>query len=111
MKTLAIDFDDTIFIWGGQLVPGAKEALIELSKKYRITIYSCRSNKRHGGCDPNEYSSMAKDMIQFLDSNNIPYNKIDRGDEGKVDADFYIDDRAIEFKNNWKEIVERLMGE
>jgi len=109
VKTLAVDFDDTIFIWGGQLVPGAKEALIALSEKYRIVIYSCRSNKRHGGGDPNKPSSMAKDMIYFLESNGIPYNKIDMGDEGKVDADVYIDDRAIEFKNNWGEIVDRLM--
>lgn len=38
-----------------------------------------------------------KEMCDFLTTNGIPFDRIDMGDEGKVVAVAYIDDRAIRY--------------
>ena len=50
-----------------------------------------------------------REMKDFLDGYGIPYTRLDLGDEGKVVAVAYIDDRAIPFHDNWADIVNKLM--
>jgi hypothetical protein len=50
-------------------------------------------------------------MIWFLKEAGIPYDEVDDGTKGKPFADFYIDDKAIEFKDNWPEIAARIEKE
>lgn len=110
-KTLSIDFDGTIveheFPNIGPLIDGAKEALQRLSKKYEIVISSCRASRLFN--HPGQKNPHLEEMIEFLDANEIPYDRIDMGNEGKVVAEYYIDDRAITFRDNWGTISRELM--
>ncbi len=107
-KRIAIDFGTICkdkFPEIGELEEGAKEVIQRFKEKgWYIIIYSCRSNSDY--FDDNE--KYETEMIQFLKDNNILYDEIYR-DKGKVVADYYICDRAIEYKNNWKEIEMRII--
>jgi len=106
-QTICVDFDGTIvehaFPNIGALKAGVKEAMDRLIKKYRIKIYSYRSNAECAGW-PECNSKMAK----FLEENEIPFDEISAGKEL---ATFYIDDRGLEYKDDWEGIANRLTGE
>lgn len=107
-KTLAVDFDDTIStndIWpkAGAPKDGVREALTSLIEKFEIVIYTCRMNLTNAN-----RSFHLSEIKNFLKKHQIPYDKIDMGLEGKILADFYIDDKAIAFEDNWAEISEAL---
>ena len=107
--TLAVDFDDTIaandrFPDIGAPKEGVKEALTKLSEMYEIIIYTCRTRLDAGYRD---YS--IEQIEKYMAAHEIPYDRLDLGLEGKVFADFYIDDKAIAFENNWSEITEALI--
>ena len=114
-KTIAIDLDGTIldFDWDswvekrmtyfGNPKRGAIEALTLLKKLgYKIIIHTCRTNTR---VNP-QYTLGQLWMIveRLLDYHKIPFDEV-WVETGKPIADYYIDDRAIEF-DNW----ERIMG-
>ena len=107
--TVAIDFDDTIAVndrWPdiGPPKEGVRDALKALSSKYEIIIYTCRTNLK------SEYRTESIAAIQeYMKYYDLPYDRLDLGLEGKVFADFYIDDKAIAFEDNWEEISEALM--
>jgi 2-hydroxy-3-keto-5-methylthiopentenyl-1-phosphate phosphatase len=109
-KTLVVDFDGTIvkndFPRIGKLKPGVKEALKRLSTKYEIAISSCRNN---AGL-PFYTKRYFNEMVNFLNKNKVPYDWIDDGTNGKPVGVYYIDDRAISFRDNWDEIADTLMG-
>jgi len=105
---LAVDFDDTIAAndrWPDIGAPkeGVREALIRLSEKYEIIIYTCRTNL---SSHHREYS--IKSIKEYMEVHQIPYDRLDLGLEGKVYADFYIDDKAVAFEDNWSELAEAL---
>ena len=103
---IAIDFDGTIvehaFPKIGKLKNGVQSFLYQIIKKHQIIIWSCRNNMVLN-CDNKKW---LKQMEYFLEANNLPYTRIDLGDRGKIVADVYIDDRAINFNDNWKELKE-----
>lgn len=116
-KTICVDFDgvicDSKYPGLGPLIDGAKEAL-QLFKAlgFTIIISSCRScswnwDKYYEGQPVNHASErkVHQDMVEFLQSNGIPYDVIDDGTKGKVSADYYIDDKGIRFTNNWPAIA------
>ena len=104
-KAISVDFDDTIvekvkFPGIGAPKPGAKEALERLHDAgWKIIIFSVRGNTPDG----------AAQLEEWLADNDFPYDEIWAGPKPK--ALFYIDDRAVEFKNNWDEITSRVLGE
>jgi hypothetical protein len=51
-----------------------------------------------------------KQMIAYLDENQVPYDDVDDGTMGKVYAAYYIDDKAIRYQENWSEIAEFITG-
>ena len=117
-KVIAVDFDGTCcdheFPNIGKIKSGCKEAL-ELFHQlgYKIIIWSCRtcSYMQDVFSPPEDLECAAaidrnkvKEMKQWLDANCIHYDEIDDGTKGKPVADFYIDDKAIRFSNNWVEI-------
>lgn len=120
--TICIDFDGTIvehaFPEIGALKPGAKEAITRLHKHYRIVISSCRSSALfkqknppiqipgQGAPDGRDYTM---EMYDFLLTNGIPFDGIDFGDQGKIVAVAYIDDKGIRYNNNWPEIANELL--
>lgn len=113
--TLGVDFDGTLceFAYPGIGAPkeGAKQALeIARAIGYRIVIWTCRTchyNYDIFGGDPAQHTldrDKVKEMTDWLKVNDIPYDEIDDGSRGKLHADFYIDDKAIAFQNNWSAI-------
>ncbi len=112
---IAIDFDDTIVISDYPEIigfkPGAKKAIKKLKDAgCRIVIWTCRTD--------------TDKVEEFLIKNNVPFDAINDNsaitdeewkrtgfeDTRKIGADLVIDDRAIEFKDNWNEITKRLIG-
>lgn len=111
-QTIAIDFDGTICDWAfphcGAPKAGVKEAIDKLKDKYEIVISSCRTCAYFK--DHPDTPTIVQSMIDYLKEHQIYYDRIDMGNEGKVLAIAYIDDRAVPFKNNWREIAESLMS-
>lgn len=109
---IAIDFDGTIVEYDGykgcgvygELKKDVAESIRKLKDAgHEIIINTCRSED--------------KEIIDLLRKNDIPFDfinfhpdNIKLGLSNKVYADYYIDDRAIEFKDNWSEIVDRING-
>jgi len=106
---VAIDFDGTIVEDKYPNIGPLKENAVSCIKLLKelgcyIIVTSCRTS-------PNRTSSVTERSLQrqimqkFLRENDIPYDWVDDGTQGKVVADIYVDDRAIRFENNWDEIV------
>lgn len=109
-KTIVVDFDDTIaddaYPEIGKLKPGVKDAFENLKDHgFEIVIFTCRLTR-----DPQkskkEIDRQRKIIKEFLEDNEIPYDRIDEGENGKPHALFFVDDKAIEFggKNDWESI-------
>ncbi|MFW6310828.1 MAG: hypothetical protein ACOC1K_01185 [Nanoarchaeota archaeon] len=90
--------DGTIY---GYVIDGAKEFIDELRKNHQIVIFTTRASK---GNNPN-YKEAIKDIGYWLNENDIYFDFI-TGD--KLPAIIYIDDNAIRFENNWKEIKDKI---
>jgi hypothetical protein len=103
-NTLAIDFDGVIhnhhlgFHDGtvyGDPIPGALNAIKELSKKYSIIITTCKANPKR----PLIEGKTGCDLIwEWLDKYGIKNNITDVTYD-KVNALCYIDDKAVSFSN------------
>jgi hypothetical protein len=106
----AIDFDGTLRQWGsGEPEPNAKESIIRMKKAgYRISILSCRTSCEFTD-DQEEKQHQKKFIEDYLKKYDIPFDEVLEYD--KPIADFYIDDSGIEYKNNWKEITDRIVNE
>lgn len=97
---IAIDFDGVIHayskgfddgtIYDGP-TDGASRAIAELKKKYYIYIYSQRSGTPEG----------IKAVKDYLLKYDIPFDEISAT---KPPAKFFIDDKAIRFRN-WKQTI------
>lgn len=108
---IAVDFDGTCcdmeFPMIGAPKPGVKEALTRFRELgYKIMIWTCRTshfNYDVFGGDPRQPTlerDRVKEMIEWLDRNEIPYDEVDDGSRGKPGADFYIDDKGIRFDDS-----------
>lgn len=117
-KAIVIDFDDTIVVpdYPGvkAIKPGAKEALQAFRDMgYQIIISSCRACGWNWECYYGDAPFLHAaerpafiHMKRFLDENEIPYDILDDGSKGKPSGAFYVDDKAVPYRNNWSEIVE-----
>tara|TARA_Y100000310_G_C20699497_1_gene828392 strand:+ start:5998 stop:6336 length:339 start_codon:yes stop_codon:yes gene_type:complete len=108
---VCVDMDGTIcddeYPFFGCVRDGVREALTKLKAAgHYITIHSCRTGEE---LKPNIFDRVEQieQMEEFLKDNHIPFDEIYEG-FGKPIADYYIDDRGIEFKDNWAEISDRL---
>ena len=113
-KTLVIDFDGTIAEWGeypnpGPPIPGVRDVLIELQEMgFTLLIASSRT------CDeiskhPIDKKVEKDRMEEYLIEHDIPFDEVLKSD--KPVAMFYIDDRALEFKGDWKEVLKKVKEE
>lgn len=102
-KAISVDFDDTIvdkvkFPGIGPEKPGAREALEKLQNAgWKIIIFSVRANTPDG----------ADILEDWLQDNEFPYDEIWAGPKPK--ALFYVDDRAIQFQDNWDEVASKIL--
>ena len=109
--TACVDFDGTIccekYPECGKLLPKAKWGMITLRKLLaplgeKVAIYSCRSHKRLR-------KEVEKPMIDYLDSHQVPYDRIERGYQGKPLVGRYFDERGIPRESvvyNWPEAID-----
>lgn len=103
-KLIAVDYDDTITLYApyGQLAPLNPEAkkymdLLHMAG-YRLVLWSARV--------PEKYAEAYK---RCIDEFGLFYLEKDgdhliHGASGKLVASFYIDDKSIPGKLNWKKI-------
>ena len=109
-RIVAVDFDGTICDFEypdmGKPKDGVKEALQKIRDLgYRIHIFSCRTNleiKKY----PIDRQEQVRKMEAYLDEHEIPYDEVLNKD--KPLAIWYIDDRAIGFRNNWMDVVKEI---
>jgi len=110
--TLAIDFDGVIhdhnlgFHDGtvyGNPIPGAIKAIKKLSKKYKIVIFTCKANPKRPLINGKTGSELIWEWLEKYDLKScvkdVTYDKIN--------ALYYIDDKAISF-NNWDSTLKHL---
>ena len=111
-NTLAIDFDGVIHnhnlgfhdgtIYGNP-IPGAIEAIKKLSKKYNIIIFTCKANPKRPLINGKTGSELIWEWLEKYDLKSyvkdITYDKIN--------ALYYIDDKAIRFEN-WNNTLKYL---
>jgi hypothetical protein len=99
-ESIAVDFDGVIHGYSkgwqdgstyDQPIDGVKSALEMLGKDYKIVIYTARLNPECG--DATEQYQIVAD---YLDQYEIPYDEISLY---KPIAKYYVDDRAIHFKD------------
>lgn len=115
-KRVAVDFDGTLCGFAfpniGPVKKDAREALLMFKALgFKIIIWSCRTchwdYDVYGG-DPQQPTlerDRVKEMIEWLNANEIPYDEVDDGSKGKPSADYYIDDKGVRFDDNWDEIM------
>lgn len=96
-KTICVDFDGVLNEYDGyeegdlgEPLTGSKEFIKELRKKYKVVILTSRQKEQ---------------VIDWLNNNGFPSMKVTNR---KVPAVAYIDDRAIQFKGNYKKVISRL---
>lgn len=102
-RTVAIDFDGTIHWYRRGWVdgstydpptPGTREALEYLSKRYRLVVLTAEGRDLEA---VRRYLTQY-DLAQYISDVTLI----------KPGAVAYIDDRAIEFRGNWREVTRRL---
>ena len=103
-KLIAVDYDDTITLYApypnpAPLNPEAKKYLDKLHEKgYRLVLWSARVphklDEAYNRCI-NEFG------LTYLEKDG---DHIIHGSSGKIVANFYIDDKSIPGKLNWKKI-------
>lgn len=111
VPTVAVDLDGTICEysgWEGEEVfgdvrPGAREALGELRRQgWRIIVFTTRGDQRK--------------VSEYLESEGVPYDHVNynpdqpQGSSGKIIADRYVDDRAVDATVPWDEILEEVLA-
>ena len=119
LENIVVDFDDTICPFNEDfscrsLVPGARKYIIKLRRAgYIITVSSARNNLVHGGHEGMAHQRMCRALHEY----EIPYDRIDRGLEGKPVAYRYIDDKGVgcprtkEGWVDWPKVYELITGE
>jgi hypothetical protein len=100
---ISVDFDGTLMderkVPGykmGKPFPLAKEAMEELKKMgYEIIIFSAKDLSASG-------EKAIKDWMRYF---KIPF---DRVTSVKTHSDFYVDDRAVPFNGDWREVISHI---
>lgn len=108
---VCIDFDGTIFPFGplwSDAPPndGAVDVMHRLkSMGYTIAIFSSRLSKEWAEAHGEDVYQHQEYMAEMLDKHGVPW---DRFVWEKVKADFYVDDRAVEFRGDWYEVFDKI---
>jgi histidinol phosphatase-like enzyme len=111
-RTICVDFDGTLFPWDEDLwadnppEPGAIKAMRSFhSLGYQIMIFSSRLSDDWVMSTGENIMAHHDHMEKLLHKYEVPF---DGFAWDKIKADYYIDDRAIEYKGDWDAIRERV---
>jgi len=87
--------------------PQAREALQKLkSKGFEIVIFTSRVCPEVAAFHGQDLKEQYTNIENWLNNNDIPF---DRVTATKLDADFYIDDKAIWIRNgDWEEVLKQI---
>ncbi len=110
LTNIAIDFDGVIHTFDkgwhdgtcyGDPIDGSLEAIRFLSKQYNIIIFSAKVRPDR----PLVNGKTGKELVQeWLEKHDV-MQYVDDITHEKPRAEHYIDDKAIKFENNWREIL------
>ena len=113
-SNIAIDFDGVIHTFDkgwydgtcyGKPIDGALDAIKKLSEKYNIIIFTAKALPDR----PLVNGKTGKQLIfDWLEEYNV-MQYISDITYTKPRAEYYIDDKAIEFKNNWLPILKEIL--
>lgn len=113
-KNIAIDFDGVIHTFDkgwydgtcyGSPIEGAIDAIKKISEKYDIIVFTGKALPDRPLVDGKTGKQLVTewlkehDLIQYI--KEVTYTK--------PRAEYYIDDKGIEFTNNWTEILDRVL--
>jgi hypothetical protein len=113
LKNIAIDFDGVIHNFDkgwydgtcyGEPIEGSLEAIKKISEKWNIIIFTAKAR-------PDRPLVNGKTGIELVEEWLEKYDVLKYIDEVtyfKPRAEYYIDDKGISFKNNWKEILKQI---
>lgn len=116
-NTICVDFDGTLFQWGdiyAKTPPfdGCVEVMRELRKRgWKIVIFTSRMSPTWWASEGWDYEEAMEKETQFIQNRlrefGIPFDRITAE---KIPAEYYIDDKAVEFTgDNWKQIGKRIL--
>ena len=100
-KTMSVDLDGVLNIYNGiyeenKIAPikeGAKEFLEELSKNYKVEIFTVRNSNL---------------VIEWLNENNIAQYVSSITNVKNPYTSVFVDDRALTFNGNFYEVLEKI---
>jgi hypothetical protein len=113
LNTLAVDFDGVVHTFDkgwhdgtcyGEPIKGSLDSLKCLAEDWRLVIFSAKVKPDRPLVDGKTGYELVDEWLTKHGVRDI----IDEITFEKPRADYYIDDKAIEFTDNWDEIVRRL---
>jgi len=113
LKNIAVDFDGVVHTFDkgwhdgtcyGEPIEGSLEAIKQLSTIYNVIIFSAKVRPDR----PLVSGKTGKQLVkEWLEKYDVLQYVVDITHE-KPRAQYYIDDKAIRFENNWGEILEQV---
>jgi|TARA_R110000772_G_scaffold268297_1_gene394729 hypothetical protein len=111
-KTLALDFDgvihnDTKGFYDGTIygapIKGTKDALVELSKSFKLVIYSCKSNPKRPLIKGKTGTELIWEWLEQWDMKQFISDVV----VNKPNALIYIDDKGLKFES-WNQTIKQI---
>lgn len=113
-KNIAIDFDGVIHTFDkgwhdgtcyGKPITGSLEAIKKISKKYSIIIFSSKVRPDR----PLVNGKTGLELVNEWLKKHKVLKYIKEITHEKPRANFYIDDKAVLFKSNWKDVLNKVL--
>lgn len=116
LPLVAVDWDNTCveprYPAMGEWKPGCITYLTRLTKSCQVVIFTARMNKTEVGGGPRKTMARGQDydrIRRMLDDAGFHEIDIWVGEDAKPPAVCYVDDRSIEFHDNWRQVYRKVM--
>ena len=112
MKVIAIDYDETItdstpFPFEGKIREEARKYIkLLFDKGYTLVLWTARKGKYYEEAIERLHREDLYKYFTFGNKSDFRF-----GELGKIEADFYIDDKSCLGEINWKDIYEYIINE